>query len=366
MRTHPSDAGFSLLELLAATAISLVVIGTAMTTFKDAVGMTGTTSDLADTSQNLRGGTNFLIHDLVLAGRGIPIGGIPIPSGVGAGPILRPSPPGASYIFDNVGATTLTALTSGAGLGPTIDGQATDIITILTIDPILDSCLGAPLSAQPAGTPGGVPMMAPDGSSLNVGTGLGCIDPSGGTWIAGSSTQAPVKKGDLLLFTDPNGRNAIQTVTGADATTLYFASSADDAFGFNQPAAEAGSITPLLGDALSVQRVVMYTYYLDPSGGTPRLMRRYNMATPQMLAGVVEDLQLSFDLVDGLANPTNVPDLPFTSASGVTYSANQIRKVSVQLGVRSEKMSTRVRDYLRNHLSTVVSIRNLAYVDRYQ
>src|SRR5215471_2423858 len=136
MRTPSSDAGFSLLELLAATAIGLVVIATAMNTFKDAVGMTGTTSDLADTSQNLRGGTNFLIHDLVLAGRGIPIGGVPIPSGAGSGPILRPSPPGLSYKFDNIGATTLTAITTGSNLGPTIDSQPTDMITILTIDPI--------------------------------------------------------------------------------------------------------------------------------------------------------------------------------------------------------------------------------------
>ena len=366
MRTQPSDAGFSLMELLAATAIGLVVIGTAMTTFKDAVGMTHTTSDLADTSQNLRGGTNFLIHDLVLAGRGIPTGGIPIPSGAGARPILRPSPPGLDYNFDNVTATTLTAITSGSGLGPTVDGQITDIVTILTIDPILDSCLGAPLSVRPAGTPGGVPVMAADGSSLSVGTDVTCVDPSGGTWIAGSSTQAPVKKGDLLIFTDPNGRNAIQTVTGNDPTTLYFAQTSDDTFGFNQPAAAAGSITPLLGEALSVQRVIMYTYYVDSAGGTPRLMRRYNMATAQALAGVVENLQLTYDLVDGVTNPANVADLPFTSLSGVTYSANQIRKVSVQVGVRSETMSTRLHDYLRSQLSTVVSIRNLAYVDRYQ
>ncbi len=65
MRSPHSEAGFTLMELMAATALGLLVIGTAMTTFKDAVGMTNTVSNVADASQNLRGGTNFLIHDLV-------------------------------------------------------------------------------------------------------------------------------------------------------------------------------------------------------------------------------------------------------------------------------------------------------------
>jgi prepilin-type N-terminal cleavage/methylation domain-containing protein len=370
MRSHHAEDGFTLLEMLAATAIGLMVIATALTTFKDAVGMANTASDVADTTQNLRGGANFLIHDLTLAGRGIPIGGIPIPSGPGAGQILRPSPPGLGYTFDNVAATTMTAITSGSSLGPQIDGQATDMVTLLSVDPILDACLGAPLSVKAAGTGAGQPELAADGSSLTiVNTNIvRCPDGNGGWdggWLAGNSSQPPVKKGDLLLFTDPNGRNAIQTVTSTDNTTVFFAQNADDTFGFNQPAVAAGSIAPLLGQALSVQRVLMYTYYVDPNNGTPRLMRRYNMGTPQALAGVVEDLQLSYDLVDGVVNPTNVTDVPYT-LNGVTYSANQIRKVSLHIGVRSETMSLKLHDYLRNHLSTVVSIRNLAFVDRYQ
>jgi prepilin-type N-terminal cleavage/methylation domain-containing protein len=370
MPSHRSEHGFTLLELMAATLIALVVIGAAMGAFKDAVGLTGTASDVADTTQNLRGGANFLIHDLVLAGRGIPIGGIPIPSGAGSGQILRPSPPGLGYTFDNVNATTMTAITTGSGKGPAIDGQATDIVTILSVDPILDSCLGAPLSVKQFGAGGGQPEMAVDGASLTIGNvnNVRCPDGNGGFdggWLSGNSSQPAVKKGDLLLFTDPNGRNAIQTVTSTDNTTVFFAQNVDDTFGFNQPGAAAGSITQVLGQALTVQRVLMYTYYVDPNNGTPRLMRRYNMGTPQALAGVVEDLHLSYDLVDGVNNPTNVPDLP-TALGGATYSANQIRKVSLQIGVRSETMSLKLHDYLRSHLSTVVSIRNLAYVDRYQ
>lgn len=366
MRNTHSEAGFTLIELMASTALSLVVIGTAMTTFKDALGMTSTASNVADASQNLRGGTNFLIHDLVQTGRGIPTGGIPIPSGAGSGPLLRPSPPGMAYNFNNTTATTLTAITTGSNLGPIVDNQQTDIVTMLTIDGILDSCLSNPLSVRPAGTGGGLPTVAADGSSFDVvnNNTVRCTD-GNGDWLAGSSSQAGVRKGDLLLFTDPNGRNAIQTVTRIDASTVFFEQNADDTFGFNQPGAAAGSITQLLGQALSVQRVLMYSYYVDPNNGTPRLMRRYNMAEAQALAGVIEDLQLTYDLVDGSVNPTNVADLPY-ALNGVTYSANQIRKVGVHIGVRSETMSIRLHDYLRNHLSTVVSIRNLAFVDRYK
>jgi hypothetical protein len=56
------------------------------------------------------------------------------------------------------------------------------------------------------------------------------------------------------------------------------AQNGDDTFGFNQPLASAGSITQVLGAALTVQRVLMYTYYVDPNNGTPRLMRQYQVS----------------------------------------------------------------------------------------
>jgi hypothetical protein len=122
----------------------------------------------------------------------------------------------------------------------------------------------------------------------------------------------------------------------------------------------------MLGTVLTAQRVLMYTYFVDAAtGGAPRLMRRLNQFAGQALAGVVEDLELSYDVVDGTINPTNIRDLPYT-ASGITYSANLIRKANIHMGVRSEVMSLRQHDYRRNHVSTVVSLRNLAFVDRYK
>jgi hypothetical protein len=34
--------------------------------------------------------------------------------------------------------------------------------------------------------------------------------------------------------------------------------------------------------------------------------------------------------------------------------------------VRSEEFSTLYKDYMRHHISTTVSVRNLAFIDRYQ
>jgi hypothetical protein len=226
------------------------------------------------------------------------------------------------------------------------------------VDSILDGFLGQPLQVDVSTATGTVPKLAADGSSFSVGPSTG--------WIGGDPLdgRAPVKAGDLILFTNPNGGTALQTVTRVDTSNVYFDTS--DAFNLNQRTVTAGSITQILGTMLTAQRVLMYLYYVDASNGNaPRLMRRLNQFAGQALAGIVDNLELSYDLADGTINPTNVRDLPYTTA-GVTYSANLIRKATVHIGVRSEAMSMRQRDYVRNHLSTVVSLRNLAFVDRYR
>ena len=258
------------------------------------------------------------------------------------------------------------------------------MVTLLTLDPILDTCRQAgPLAINAVRHGGNVPVMAIDGSSFSVGTNVPCDrDPaSTGTWLMGDQTQgqSPIKKGDLILFTNPQGQ-AMQTVTRTDATNVYFDSNVrrqpsastsgtsrrDRSRSFSRSPAGPGNNPPAAYLGMTAQRVFMYTYYVDSSQmGEPHLIRQLNNFTPQALAGVVEDLELSYDLVDGTVNPVHVKNLPYTH-NGVTYAANQIRKVNVHIGVRSEAMSTRLHDYLRNHLTTVVSLRSLAFVDRYQ
>jgi hypothetical protein len=231
-------------------------------------------------------------------------------------------------------------------------------------------------------------------------------------WIDGCKPASPaldlcdpdndtpaIKPGDLVYYVGNNG-NAIQTVTSVDLVQhrIYFApNDAIDFFHFNQPSATvqaAGTGRPLAllkdptltltaaqawqvnpsSTPVTLFKALMITYYVDAAStpGTPRLTRQLNSCptgwtpatvcafAPQALAGVVEDLDLTYDLYDGVVNPTNVTGFPY-----LTYSENQIRKVNLHVGVRSETISKPVQDYVRNHITTSVNVRSLAAVDKY-
>jgi hypothetical protein len=347
-----SEAGFTLVELMIASMLTLVVMGVAFSTFDNATELNETVLQLSDQSQNLRAGTNLLIRDLLQAGRNLPPGGISIPSGDGAEDIFRPAPSGEVRTFNNTTATTMYAITSGDGLGPMVAGEATDMITILVDDPYLSTIDVAPSTATGTG-----PKLSVDGTSMTVGAQT--------AWLEGDPENgvASIREGDLFYFLGPTG-STLQTVTRVESPNVYF--EPDDPFNLNQAGAEAGSITQILGTTLTIRRVLMYTYWVEEeTAGVPRLMRALNFFEPTALAGVIEDLELSYDLVDGTVNPIGVDDLPY-ELEGIEYTANQIRKVNVHIGVRSENLSARTNDYLRSHVSTVVGIRNLAFVDRYE
>jgi hypothetical protein len=353
MHTLRSDRGFALSEFLVASVITLAVIGVALKTFDDALKVNDATMKLADAGQNMRSGVNLLVRDLLQTGRDVPTGGIPIPTGIGATNVQRPSPAGWSYAFDNTTLSTLGAVTTGDTLGHTVGGRQTDMITLLMGDPFLSELP----RVHPSSVSTSEPKLSSTGSSMTMG--------NQGAWFAGDLANGigPVKAGDLLLFKNSMGA-AMQTVTGVSGGVVQFA--AGDPFNLNQRTAENGSITDILGAVMSVRRIVMVSYFVQESTpGEPRLMRAVNMSPAQALAGVVEDLQFTYDLVDGTTNPANVDDVPFT-ASGLTFNASQIRKVNLKVGVRSEEKSRSTGDYMRHYITTVASLRNLAYVAEYK
>lgn len=358
MRTPDSNRGFALSEFLVASVITMAVIGIAIKTFDDALKINDATLKLTDAGQNMRSGVNLLVRDLLQAGRDIPTGGVPIPTGPGSALVHRPSPPGFSYAFDNTTLSTLGAVTTGDGLGSTISGRQTDMITLLMGDPFLAELPVVHASGYAGAGASTDPKLSATGSSMSKGS-------TYAWWFVGDPGDgiAAIKAGDLLLFKSATG-SCLQTVTGVDANTVYFATS--DAFNLNQPSAASGSITDLLGSDMSVRRVIMVSYYVHETvAGEPRLMRVVNNTTPQALAGVVEDLQFTYDLVDGTTNPVNIADVPYTVA-GNTFTSSQIRKVNLKVGVRSEEKSRSTQDYMRNYVTTVASLRNLAYTPEYK
>ena len=368
--------------MLVSVTIMLLVVGATLTTFKNGVEVNDAGSQLGDTNQNLRAGTNTLIRDLMMAGRIIANGGVPVPNGVGAVAIARPGPPGSaltfSFVADDDGTIMLPAITTGFQLGPMINASTTDIVTILTVDEFQPVLTSVPTGTLPTAQQA---VIAVDGSQLTLSNAT--------PWLIGDAVNdtQPLQKGDIILFKNANGM-AMQTITGMDATHIFFAQNdaVNDWFHFNQRGTSLlGTIwcikttsacdTPPVTAAVQAMnfpttalfRAMMITYYVDntTTPGTPRLTRAVDHFTPQALAGVVEDMDLTYDLVDTSGdNVAGMTSLPVT-VNGVTYTSNMIKKVNLHIGVRAEQISKPTQTYVRNHISTAVGVRSLASVDRY-
>jgi prepilin-type N-terminal cleavage/methylation domain-containing protein len=365
------EDGFTLVELLVSITITVLVAGAALTTFSNGLTINDSAAQLSDANQNLRAGTNQLIRDLMQAGRIIGPEGIPLPTGTGVQAFSRPGPTlGLTFtvIADDNTTLNLPVITTGYQLGPTISGSRTDMVTIMTVDefmPVLQTPPALTTATAIEGT------IAPNGQSVTL--------PATSLWLVGDAVNdtQPIHPGDLVLFKNPLGM-AMLTVTSTDTTHVYFSpNSSLDYFHFNQFSApqvpmvlikQLLDTTSVWTQKTSMFRALMITYYVDnvTPNLPPRLVRVVNNFAPQALAGVVEDFDLTYDLVDGVNNPVERTSLPYTdTTAGITYNSNQIRKVNIHMGVRSEVISRPAQDYIRNQLSTSVDVRSLASVDRY-
>ena len=85
----------------------------------------------------------------------------------------------------------------------------------------------------------------------------------------------------------------------------------------------------------------------------------------------VENLQITYDLADGVTNPANVrmvaADIAGTGRCAPNpCDRNNIRKVNIVMAGRSRVAAKSTRQFIRNRLQTQVSLRSLAFVDRYR
>ncbi len=333
-----SDAGFTLAEALVAMALTAIVISAAIETFNRAIGLFGTSRRVSETDETLQAAMSLMVRDFIQTGRGIPLGGIPVPSGNGARAIVRPGPGSLTFTGN---PTTLPAISPGGGIGPSVIGVSTDVVNLFYADQTLN--LGQfPLAA-----------ISSNGQTITI---------NAGTNIGGATG---LRIGDLILFSNPLG-NALGMITNLPGgQDVVFAPG--DALGLNQPNAPQGTILnlqsgPGVYPPTTATRILMISYYLDNTTDPtlPRLVRRINAGPPLAVALGAENLQLSYDFIDGVNNPANQKNVP------VGNSANQIRKVNLFLATRSLEKSTSLNDYFRNSMGTEVGLRSLSYVNRYQ
>jgi type II secretory pathway pseudopilin PulG len=376
LHTKSKQAGFSLIELLVSIGVTTVILGATLLAFKDAANTQRGVSYSADMNDNLRAGLNLIQQDLILAGTGIPTGGIPIPNKPNsAGTCNVDLPPNRPTLTGTLTFPqcnfVLPAIEPGSALGPLITApdavtgnpsnpnSFTDIITVMYADNTLainndtinsTSCPGGSITAA--------------GDAVTFDITCQSLNPT---------TGVTINPGDLIMFSNAKG-NAIQTVTSVSGQTIRMV--AGDAFNLNGRNEPQGTIKQLQNTDSSgnpngtyppttATRIWMVTYYLDniTDPAHVRLVRRVNFdPTPlaQLAVGeTLENMQFTYNYVDGVTNPSNQVGVP------AGYSENQIRSVNVFLGARSNYFDQQRQRYTRVNLQTQVSLRSMAYRNRY-
>jgi hypothetical protein len=313
---------------------------------------------------------DLINRDLLQVGQGLPSGRvIDIPSGVGALAVRRPGPPGSNLTWP-IGTTEISAVTPGPGLGPIVNGVASDITTTLAVDSAFErvsvtQVLNGQITIANAPAPG-----------VNITDG-------------GADDIFP---GDLIMLTKGTNTTLVQA-TAVAGQTITFA--ANDSLDLNQAAAADGTLIRLRNAAppnlptgnenvnsVAAYRILMITYYIDAATdpARPRLVRRIGNGDPLVfdnnrgttVAFDVEGLTISYDLVNGVNNPANVRMTAADLAGGGgacapnDCSPNNIRKMNVVLAGRSRQAARNVGTFFRNTLTSQVSLRSLAFVDRYR
>lgn len=358
------EKGFSLIEVMIATAVMLIIMGATLSMLTDAMHANEAVVAMADMQDNLRASLNLMVRDLIQAGGGIPIGGISIPytdplNNPGGAPIPpamnRPSPPTKAYTFPL--ASAITAVNPGFALGPSSLGQLTDMITVIYADNTLQWSTMAPINNPAIPKCNGV--LAANGSTITFDTvTLGCA-----TLAAGNVSVVP---GDLIMLSNNQGGNIIQLVTSVAGSVLSFAGG--DAFGFNGVKAASGTIAQLqtapgVFPPTSATRIWMVTYYIDATTvpGRPQLIRQVNFNPPQVVGQVIEGMQIFYDVVNAVATapPNNAPTIIAPD------SPSQIRKINLYLAARSENPYSVTKQYFRANLLTQVGMRGLSFQNRY-
>jgi prepilin-type N-terminal cleavage/methylation domain-containing protein len=371
--------GFSLLEMVVATAIGTVVVAAATQLYVQGVSATWVVSQRAEMQQDFRAASNMLTHDLSLAGAGLGNGAniqLPTSSTI---PVYGCDQSSTCYIngtsvkYPQQGGTPyLYGLLTGYNAGPTISGQNTDIVTVAYTDPAfyLD-CYTATIASTTTVT------FAQNSSSTN------CTAPSSTQIQNINDAAVGLTTGDLVLFYFTVGSSTIPVVAevyGATPSTTTVTFSSGDPLKMNQGSGVSKSLanqysssTPITGYGY---RLEVITYYLDTTVSPPRLMRQISGHSPVPVAENTVYLKFTYDLYNSSTNTFATQCQNPGASTDVCYSGsslglfpNQVTKINIANMAMASSVKSSLYGLAKGDqsidLQTSVSARNLTYVNNY-
>ncbi len=163
------QAGYSLIEMMVAMGVMTVVMGATVASLDQATKMNNAAVLMTGVNNGLRTGMDLMIRDMLQIGSGLPTGHVVlIPSGTGAVQMNIPGPPSTAFLTPT-GDVDWAAVIPGDGIGPTINGVATDTITMLMSD---NNFVDMPLTAITNTTIDVAATHPGTGQAINIQTGV--------------------------------------------------------------------------------------------------------------------------------------------------------------------------------------------------
>jgi prepilin-type N-terminal cleavage/methylation domain-containing protein len=370
-----SQRGFSLMELMVASAIGLIAVMAMTQMFEMGMNATFTVTQRAETQQNMRAAIELMSKDISMAGAGLPSGGLQMANAGGATKVAC-NQAGVCYVtgdvYPNSGAGAqnyMYGILPGFGNG--VQGGA--VITAAPAPAVNDSITSIYCDYNFPMT--NFTFAFPSATTATVGVVNAAVTPN--------NILAPggLNIGDLLLFvvsTPGNGKGAggtslaqtaaaVAEITGIpNNTTIDFA--AADALNFNQTGANsiAGVAASFVaGTTINVCRLYAVTYFLQvpPVGGTvqtPRLMRQVNGLTAVPVADNIINLQFSYDVISSTTGLTNA-NLANPIAAGDSPALIQ----KVNMWVLGQSLTPGGKRSQSMYLASSVSARNMSFCNSY-
>jgi type II secretory pathway pseudopilin PulG len=383
-----SAAGFSLVELLTAMALSLLMFAMTFVLVQQLDNTADVVGSVSDVNENLRAAVNMVSRDLSQAGENIPLGGIPLPYGGTATSIKRPYPSTSTFPTPLSGsALYMPVLIAGNGLGPTQGSGTTQISTDVV------SMIGVNQSASfnqtvVSTTSPTQPTFSSTAATITVSTtAAGYVSPGQLVMLRNANSSC------LLAVSSVNATTGVITFTHGDAT--------NDLLGVNQfptVSGTTGAITsgPTSGTILQLETatvnsgkttyawpttltaypISMMTYYVDSSTPERNLVKLTSMGTnvcaavscTNVVALGIDVMQVFYSLsppatLNGVtSDPT---ENPWPTTTDTTNTPNDIRKAVLNIVGETNHKNFANSQWYSKQIRNAVTIQNLDFYNKY-